>query len=874
MSIKKLMLISLAVLSVAIVQAMTVATVDGRMITSKMVQQKVRDIKNAGYSTEQNQQQALEELINEALLLNYAAQNQIRIDQIELDAFFFSQLGDHPRFSENGIFSKAKYENFKYTTRAKTILDEMRKELLLSKTRELIEKDFNLTDTFLYQKYLIENRDIEINYAIIDIDKVNIPLHYTVEGARRYYQDHRSEILQDERIKLEFYYFPVADYWKRAESFFATDTTYTDSLNFFIQSETRRLAKMEAETTLQRIQNHQMIKHKLFSTEMISQKDHFGIFEKDFIAKAFAEKPNDFSSITETPDGFILYAIVDSEEPKPATLEILRDKVWSNYIKDERVKNQQLLENVFIANIDRFITPATVVQKIYLGHPSLFSKKSTSQYQKEQLDKVRKVWDNDRKLNELIKTTNLKLETTAIYQGNVPNSDPLDQQIAAKLDEGVSSGVVRFEHQTVIFKSNLHFPEYIPSVEDVMPQLQELLNENKFTDVDLLEYFEKHKKDFATPDSLKLAICYFDKDLSESEISEEQIQKYYDEHNLYSERSADFNYIFITDHSRAVLISDYAKDGSIFELLKKLYQEKSDLAEAKKTEYNKLPQILADNLKRLAKSEVSSPISYKNGWLVIKKHQDFPAGVPSLEQIKDEIITKLKAAEGEKIAYQNARTVFDSTRYFSQSYQFASNENIIKTSLQNADDDFEVLGNISEHRKELLRIWRNEKYSRMIETENGFAVVYLLKKVSSKALNFQEAKPQIKQVLAARDQIAQAKRYTDNLVERIKNGADANRLLYFISEWQHAAIQQIDTDLFRSRYSETIIKDITRHEAGYFSPVVKLEDERFLFFEIDQMKIVDKMDFLEQKKQYRQQVIDEQMEKWYQHQASLSKIEK
>ncbi len=872
MKIKNIILL-IALLFITSLSAEIIAAVNGIEITDEMLSLKMKAYQDSIESLSKQKKLALQDLINEALLLNYADQKGITIDQVELDAFFYSQLGDHPRFMVDGVFSKAKYESFKYTSRGKILLEEMRKELLLSKIKELLINDFNLTDAYLYQKYLIENRNIEINYALIDIPKVNIPLHYTYEGAKQYYLDHKSEILADEKINIKFYYLPFQDNFEEAKNLFVADSTVTDSLDYLINQETVNLTYKKAQELLARLQNNQMVTQPYFTTGLISQKESFGIFTQDFLEKAFVEKPEDFSKITELGKGLIIYSIAEYKEPAPAEIDDIKDKIWSAYIQDENVKNQQQIENIFIANIDKFITPATVVQKIYLDKPSLFSSKSTKEHYQERLNQIQAIIEDETKLREYIDENYLKTESAAIYLGNLENSDPVNKQIKNLIKQGQNNGVIRYDDKVIVFKSHLFFPEFIPDIADVLPQLQELLIEKSFSDVELLEYYEAHKKDFVTPDSLQLAICFFEKDCSDIEIPEEDLISYYNEHSIFKERSVNFDYIYSKDIQRANLISDYAMQIANFKFIKQLFTENCNL-ENGKIEYNKLPEIISANLDKMSKQSVSKPIAFRDGWIILKKIDEYPAGKPTFKQMKDEILHNLQANIAEKNAYLKARTVFDSTRYFSQVHKYVDSKNIYKTPLQNANDDFEIIGNIFDHRKELMRIWKNEKYSQIIETDDGFAVVYMLKRVSSKQLDFNSAKSKIKQLLVAQEQISQAKKYVENLIDKIKKGADPQHLLYFISNWEHAKINKLDNDIFSSKYSETIIKDITKHEEGYFSPVIKLEDERFLFYQISHMNVLDKKDFMSNKENYRKTVINEMMQKWLRRQASLAKIEK
>ncbi|MFO7896380.1 MAG: peptidylprolyl isomerase [Candidatus Cloacimonadales bacterium] len=402
--------------------------------------------------------------------------------------------------------------------------------------------------------------------------------------------------------------------------------------------------------------------------------------------------------------------------------------------------------------------------------------------------------------------------------------------------------------------------------------MQELISDITFEEADLLRFYEENKQAFVTSDSLQLGICYFPKLLDNFELSETELRQQYQQQEFYRERSVKYDFVFTPQREIAELACNYFREGIDISTLKEIYSEPCELPAEQIIEYQDLPEKLIVALQKIDRFECSEPLPYQDGWLVLAKFQDYPAGVPAFAEVKEQIAHKIRNQEAELAAYQNARTVFDSTRYFSQARRFATDENIYKTEFQDAYDEFEILGNISDHRRELMRIWANEKYSRIIDTGQGFAVVYLLKKSSSQQLDFTEAKPRIKQMIIAQDHNEKAQEYTQRLADRIANGANPDELLYFISSWQKAKISSIDSDLFKSKFSPALIQDITKHQQGYFSPIIKLEAERFLFYEIETMNKISRQDFEAEKDAYREQVAQELLHDWLRRARNISKI--
>ncbi|MCK4957459.1 MAG: peptidyl-prolyl cis-trans isomerase [Candidatus Cloacimonetes bacterium] len=863
----------LFILGVISLSAKTIATIDGENISEAMLQKRVAKFENTDFSYSEIKKIALQELIQEQLLINYAKREKIDVDEIELDAYFINELGDHPNFVVNGEFNDTKYQNFKFTARGKRILKEMRRDILLSKTKTLIIKDLNLTDKYLYQKFLIENTKIEINYAIVDIDKVNIPLHYSVEGAIKYYQQNKGDFLSDKLVNLEFLYFPKERYKELAIESYTYDSTKKDTSEMMqIEDEADRLAREKATITLKQLKAGDEISEQIFQSGFLSENDEFGIIDNSIIREAFSRKTRDFSPIKEVPGGYLIYQIHKIKRPQKAKLADIKDKVWDSYIKDEKVKNQREYEKVFIANIDEFILPATIVKKIVIGKPSYFTKKSTEAYQQ---DLAKQIWEflyNEKKLEMIIKQNHLKTTNSTIYLDKIENSADEDNLIARKLNNGDESGSFYKDGNLIIFKSTLHFPEYIPKIEDAISRLEVIINDTNYDSSDLEEYYKAHQKNFVTPDSLKLGICHFEKSLKNFQVSDEELRHYYQTNNFYREEAVNFDYIYTNNKVRADLIFNLCQTKINFKLLKQIYSDNCALASNIIIEYKELPSTLQNEIFALENSTYSSPLNYKNGWLIVFKNKDYAAGIPLFSELKDEITKELHDKQAELNAYQKAKALFDSTRYFSQAYKFTNSKNIYKTEFQKADDNFPYLDNIATHRKELLRIWPNEKYSSIIDSGDEFAVIYLLKKKSSKQLNFESAKDEIKKVLLAQKQIQKANNYTQRIANRINNSGKPEHLLYFLGGWNHIAIDSIDEDIFSSKFSKLIINDISTHEEGYSSPVIKLENNRFLFYQIDKMKKVTLKGFNNQKGKYKQKIIKAELKKWYNKQKSKSEI--
>ncbi len=181
-----------------------VAKVDSLYITSEQLREEMLNIKNIK-DYEEIRSTALDNLINEQLLILYAHQNEISVDDYEVEAFFIQELGNHPSLQTDGKFDYSKFDDLKETPNVIKILKNMRRDILLNKTESLIKSSFALTDDELLERFILENAKIDINYAIIDVDDANVPIDTNTLTTWYYYKLNSKKCLTEEKIKQKYF---------------------------------------------------------------------------------------------------------------------------------------------------------------------------------------------------------------------------------------------------------------------------------------------------------------------------------------------------------------------------------------------------------------------------------------------------------------------------------------------------------------------------------------------------------------------------------------------------------------------------------------------------------------------------------------------
>ena len=233
-----------------------------------------------------------------------------------------------------------------------------------------------------------------------------------------------------------------------------------------------------------------------------------------------------------------------------------------------------------------------------------------------------------------------------------------------------------------------------------------------------------------------------------------------------------------------------------------------------------------------------------------------------MEDVEHKIIDKIAGYRADSLAYSRARAVFDSTTYYSNCYSYADTSVIFETKLQDIYQPYEEIGDISAHRAALLRLWRNEKLTRIIDTDDGYAVLFMRSKVTAQERVFEYALPEIKEIFAANRQLELAQEYIESIITDLKSGIDPDSLLYFLGGYKRIRNLGLNSVIPGFAQSGVLIEDMLKHDMGYYSPVLKLGSDMLMFYHINDMNKITRADFARVRDEYRSKVKDEQYKNW------------
>lgn len=885
----RIIVLTAMLLMVVTTYATTVATVGEYRIGSDQLYEEMTHLDADERSFEQLRNQALQKLINEYLIIHYAVESGITIDNSELESYFISVFRDHPRFMTEGYFDYEKFEAQKNLPEVRTILEDMRRELLLEKARTLITNSLGITDDRLMELFILENAQIDISYATVDIEAANVEPHYSTRRAMEFYRKNREKFTSDPQRSFRFFIIPADEFKEEIEpeleeivkteldsiitAWALPDTveidehivqTHTDSIRAHYEEKLTMQKALETAYNMRlRKQHDAFVPYATLNSDLLYPHEQCGNLPLKVTQAAFQLGENEYSEPIKLPFGYLVMEIDEIIEPYVEDLKNVKDEVWQAYCEHERSKID--LYDYYLRNIDSFIIPAAVVSIFELAEPkrrySSRGKESIAQLKEE----IKEAMPDDSQLARVIHNYGLEKENKIIFLDLFTNlENHLAQQIADKIKDDLHYGFIKSDSETYFFKLVSYFPDYIPNFNLIEDQLPSMIEVGDFTEIDYEEYYEQNKEDFMTVDSLQLGGAYVPINPDTVSIDSTRIRKIYESEreSYYRDRSVRFDYIYTTSKKIADNIGDYIRSGVDFELLRMIYSEKNLLPQNTLTPLNFLPTELGKELKTATEWQVLTPIELDDGWIIARKLEEYAAGIMDYETVQDQIRGSLQYEIADSIATNTAQEIFDYSRYLSHVNQFRDRAVVFRTSLQAADQPFEYLGTIAPIRSDLMRLWRNEKYSSILPVEEGYAVIFLVEKRPSRQMTYEEALPRIKAILRENEMLKNAREYVSQIRDKVIAGDDPDQLLFFLNGWKIATSLSLDSELPGVELSSLILDDVIKRETGYVSPIITMPDGVLMFYRVDKMTRIASYRFEEEKEKFRKEVTAQEFQNW------------
>lgn len=878
-------LIGLLICVTGAVLAEPIAQVGEYGIDSSLLYERMNSFKDAP-SLEEAHQRAMQELIEEQLLLIYAKEQNIVIEDDEVDAFFIDIFNNHPRFTTDGAYDHAKFTAAKNTPEIQKILNGMRRELLIDKTRTILNSSFDIDDSNLLELFILDNAEIDIHYTIMNTDDLNLdaPVEHSV--LETYYRAHRYEYQSPEKVQLELLLVPCTAFVDSAFAHTeillqeqlnrATDSLSAQQIDVMGNTIYNRELKTLTRNAAQEAYMHQNrdAAYTTVTTPLLSANDQCGSIPSEIIQQAMVTRNSRFSQPIARPDGFLLYRVISHVPSHPLVLDAARFDVWKDFVEHRhRTNDEHLYQGYFLDHLDDFIVPAASVHLYTIKDASLLS--FSSRLSRNEITRnLRNLLPDEQAAEDFLKEQGMEYTREILFLQKFLPEEQYLRTIVRRIQALHSSGVVTTDKADYFFIVQSQLSNYLPGFEEVEPYMPHLVPVVQADTTGYKAYFDEHYRDFATPDSVKIGGVFYPIVADTVSIDTQAIEDYYQQHKnaMFREQSVSFVPVFTRNKACAEHIASLSVTPDNLTLIPALFDEGSPWKQDQIYALENLPPALKKACIQTEENATVPPVVYQDGWLVCLdlKHQQ--GGFLGTDDAYAMIRKRLQRQIAEQQAKLAARSFFDSTRKYYQTAIFADSAHMFTTPFQDADKDFGPLGNIDDIRQELFRIWHNDKYSAVVERPNGYAVVFMLKRRSSRNLSFEQSIPEIERKFAEQERIERAKNFATLLRNDIARGANADSALYFIAPWQQEHNLKLGSEIPGLEYSRLILEDIIKRTEGYTSPVLPLPGNRFFFYHIDRIRKVESSEFEANKDQYRQQLIQQQYHTWLERYKSKFQI--
>jgi len=200
----------------------SVATVNGEPITLERYQRRYQNFVNA-YSQRLGQrftpelaerlglpQQVVDDLVQEALVLQQARAERLAVTDEELNA----QIHTVPEFQESGRFSLKRYEEvLRRIGMSKTAFeDDMRRAFTRMKVESLVRNGVKLTDGEIEQAFVHNREEVRAAWALVELAPIMATVTATDAELETYLKEHAAEFRLPERRKVQYVTFAPKDF--------------------------------------------------------------------------------------------------------------------------------------------------------------------------------------------------------------------------------------------------------------------------------------------------------------------------------------------------------------------------------------------------------------------------------------------------------------------------------------------------------------------------------------------------------------------------------------------------------------------------------------------------------------------------------------
>ena len=457
-------------------------------------------------------------------------------------------------------------------------------------------------------------------------------------------------------------------------------------------------------------------------------------------------------------------------------------------------------------------------------------------------------------------------------------------------------GIIKKPPLYIIYKIHSRIENYQAKFSDVKSDIITFIKaeNNKKLESEYRNYYEKNKEKFVSKDSIKCAIIFVPQDLNNITISDSTIERFYDEHReeFFQPKQALFQTIFISKYRKFSKMGDSKKIANKVARLAKNGVDFNDLAMlfsnriVKKENELKYKTIadLSDELKNAIytmKKSISEPIENSDGFYIIKLIDIRDARILPFSEVKQRIRQQLTEARSDELALEKISKIDSKVNVYNDSLAELYADFFFKIDWICLDKDAfqdSILGKISSlvnYESELSKLKKGQKLSAIIKSDTGYFIVFLLDRKKGRQLTYDEVYARVKKEYNELTQIERNKELSQQIISRIKQGENPDSLLTYFSGWHFTDWLKLNDNIpgFRKEESRIILEDAINRKKGSFSHLLRLKNQGFAFYQVEDVNTISMEKFEIEKEKFRNLYIKQKYQQWYEKYKGMANIE-
>lgn len=630
----------------------------------------------------------------------------------------------------------------------------------------------------------------------------------------------------------------------------------------------------------------------------------------------------------EVSSGFIVIQALNITEPQPINIEDAPDVIWEKYLADHQHQlYSQYYWDFYQQNLDSFTAPAAYVHVAVLDRNEVrvntrVSRREQLAYYQEHLHEfieaeesmdfeevqgeiellltdlkteakvseltswIREFFGTDAFFQKSEKLEELKAYSELIFLDRYRNHSKADSLIAQHIQESPYDGYGIIESQEILVFYIVHsyFPEYLPGFDSIKHQIYPHVRvlEIKQESVDFKEFYERRKNLFYTPDSLQISgvLIYADKDYLA--LDEQKVRNFYlqNRDNFFQPERVSFEYIYLPDkHMGAFaqnLHESLSEHKKYFALLRHLFSARLEYEQNRFYALSELPEDWQIALSQLEDSEITIPLNYKNGWLILKKKDFLKESIIPYQSVAQEIKNSFRISRADSLSFSYSRAVFDTLTTYQQLQTFSEEKgtsavyrdgNLIhkkyfKSDMMPADSRFPYIGYLHDFRRILLRLRVKERLSVILKVDEGYAVVFLEARKRSVLMPYEDIVDQVKEAYLMEQRTENVLNFIRKLRESIVAGDDPEKAFIFFGGWHYLENLSLTSRIPFIDYQEQILDDIINREEGEVSHIMKISENEYSFYKVLRKKRVSHGKYLSEREEFKGKIMEQRFENW------------